>query len=94
MGSQRENNVTSRHEVSSQQAAATCLGHSNTTSSEGFWYCYPHSALNFFREKYPSDFLHTETYIPLNSETRTIGADVTEILDNDENEDGNDTIQS
>ena len=56
------NNMSSRHEVSAQQAAATCLGHSTTTSSELFWVCYSQTALRFLRSRYPQDFPVIQKY--------------------------------
>ena len=41
------NTFNSRHEVSAQQAAATCLGHEPFVSSERFWYCFTSAASEF-----------------------------------------------
>ena len=56
------NNLVSRHEVSSQQAAATSLGFGTTSSSDLFWYCFPKQAENLLRQKFPREFLHIEDY--------------------------------
>ena len=56
------NNMSSRHEVSSQQAAATCLGHTTTTSSELFWVCYSQTAIRYLRSLYPDDFHPVRQY--------------------------------
>jgi len=63
------NNMTSRHEVSSQQAASTCLGYTSSFSSEAFWFTFPRSSEDFLNSQ---GFVTTETIPRLGSLTSTI----------------------
>ena len=53
------NNMTARHEVSSQQAAATCLGYDTHFSSDRFWFSFPQTARSFLKEIHPDCFKET-----------------------------------
>ena len=56
------NTFNSRHEVSAQQAAATCLGHEPFVSSERFWYCFTSAASEFISTVFPEEMDSNPAY--------------------------------